>query len=212
VFLERRRPARYDLARFDASLPSVFARSGSMNDNPYAAPQPSTHVAQSTDTPGAWRSGKMLVVNRQAVLPDRCVRCNAPAEGYRKRKVFSWFPPLLALTLLLGFIPFLFIVLIASKKMPIRYGVCAAHVRQRRNTMLFAWLGAIASFVIMIGGAVLPGNAALVSLLGLVSLIVAILYGMFASRHLTPKRIDKQHAWLLGVSPDYLSSLPEFPA
>ena len=55
--------------------------------NPYAAPQ--SEVVPSRQEPGieegAWRDGSLLVVvSQDAELPDRCVKCNAPAGGYHR--------------------------------------------------------------------------------------------------------------------------------
>src|SRR3954447_25069962 len=61
--------------------------------NPYEAP--------SADEPGppgsargggVWREGDVLVMARGAVLPDLCVKCAAPAGGYRLRRNLSWHP------------------------------------------------------------------------------------------------------------------------
>lgn len=57
----------------------------SVSVNPYAA---RSHVESSCAAGGVWRYGNMLVVQSGAVLPDRCIRCNAPAEGLRLRRQF----------------------------------------------------------------------------------------------------------------------------
>ena len=44
--------------------------------NPYAAPV--TDITRPALEGEIWRDGKVLVMTRQAWLPDRCVKCNAP--------------------------------------------------------------------------------------------------------------------------------------
>ena len=53
--------------------------------NPYAAPlgKPFLDVDNAEAGEGVWRDGNLLVVQKGAALPDRCIRCNAPAEGRR---------------------------------------------------------------------------------------------------------------------------------
>jgi hypothetical protein len=53
--------------------------------NPYAPPK-SLELEESflvEHANAAWRDGKFLRVRTDAVLPDRCLKCNAPAEGYQ---------------------------------------------------------------------------------------------------------------------------------
>ena len=70
---------------------------GSEIENPYAPPK--TERLESDrllDQPDqAWRDRKLLVVRKKgAVLPDRCLKCNAPAEGYRFTRDVSWIRPM----------------------------------------------------------------------------------------------------------------------
>ena len=47
---------------------------------------------QANDT-GVWRDGDILVMHKEAVLPDRCIKCNAPCNGYRLKRNLSWHRP-----------------------------------------------------------------------------------------------------------------------
>jgi len=61
--------------------------------NPYASPfsadcVPPLVTAQVVGE-ALYRQGKLLVMHKQAVLPDRCVKSNQPAHGRRlKRKLY----------------------------------------------------------------------------------------------------------------------------
>lgn len=59
--------------------------------NPYAAPQHGIVVNPPAVDPsgGVWRDGKLLVMHKKAVLPDRCVKCNQPAGGRRLKRSLS---------------------------------------------------------------------------------------------------------------------------
>jgi hypothetical protein len=63
--------------------------------NSYAAPLtsgvPDAEIVQATG--GTWREGKTLVMWKEAVLPDRCIRCNAPANGRRLIRKLNWHEP-----------------------------------------------------------------------------------------------------------------------
>jgi hypothetical protein len=66
---------------------------------------------------GAWREGDVLVLSKQHhVLPDRCVKCNAPAAGHRWEKRLYWHHPLIYLSLLAGALIYVVIALIARKE------------------------------------------------------------------------------------------------
>ena len=65
------------------------------DNNPYAAPKADAlvkdrHLDSSSD---AWRHEKMLVVRKGAELPDQCLKCAAPARGYRLSRSLSWHKP-----------------------------------------------------------------------------------------------------------------------
>jgi hypothetical protein len=62
----------------------------------------------------------------RGVLPRVCMRCGAPADE-TKTKTFSWFHPLIYLALLAGFLPFLIIALVLTKRMTVDAPFCHEH-------------------------------------------------------------------------------------
>jgi hypothetical protein len=72
------------------------------DNNPYAAPKADVLVKDRRldSSSDAWRHEKMLVVRKGAELPDRCLKCAAPARGYRLSRSLSWHKPVWAPTLL----------------------------------------------------------------------------------------------------------------
>src|SRR5918992_369607 len=81
--------------------------------NPYASPQSVFGPFQLAEEPrGAWRDGDLLVLRRDGVLPDRCIKCNRPAEGYRQERKLNWVHPrwkVLFLLLIGSFMVLLFV-------------------------------------------------------------------------------------------------------
>jgi len=70
------------------------------DENPYAAPKAEVLVKdrQLHSSGDAWRHGKMLEVRKGAELPDRCLKCAAPARGHRFSRSLSWHKPIWFLT------------------------------------------------------------------------------------------------------------------
>jgi hypothetical protein len=76
----------------------------------YATPAPLLTGGPAPDS--AWRDGKTLVVRKGVILPDRCIKCNAPAEGAFQKQNLSWHSPVLYLLLLAGLVPYAIAVMI----------------------------------------------------------------------------------------------------
>src|SRR5258706_76322 len=50
-------------------------------------------TGQAVGDAAIWRDKKVLVLGVRAALPDRCIKCNAPAEGSRLKRTLYWHPP-----------------------------------------------------------------------------------------------------------------------
>ena len=65
--------------------------------NPFASPLSTDLVAavpaQPQENQWVYRKGKLLVMHKQAVLPDRCVKSNRPAYGQRLKRKLYLVPP-----------------------------------------------------------------------------------------------------------------------
>lgn len=158
---------------------------------------------------GLWRSGKLLVMRKQALLPDRCVKCNQPAHGFRLKRNLSWHTPWLALLILVAWIVYIILAAILSKKATIQIGLCEEHRRIRNRDLLIAWLAVAASICSFVLAAYLnPGWP--YGLAGGILLLGAIIYGWSRVPQVRPQRIDDQFVWLRGVSKEYLSDFDEF--
>ena len=164
-------------------------------------------------TPGGhsllWRSGKFLVLRKDSVLPNRCVKCNADAPDKKLTRKLFWHPPLLYLLILTGLLPYAIVATVVGKRARIQIGLCREHREKRRRDMVIAWL----LFFLSIGAFIAAGyfeNGWLV-VVGVVCLLAGPIYGTITCTPVSPKRIDNQFVWLNGVSPKFLDQLGEFP-
>lgn len=156
----------------------------------------------------AWRSGNLLVVRRNASLPDRCVKCNAPAHGRRLTRKLSWHTPWIYLIIFVGVLFYVIAAVILRKRARVEIGICEAHWAARRRDVLIGW----ASFLVAIllgwcgahfGNGWLYGSALTIFLGGLI-------YAAFRTPVVSAKKIDADFVWLKGASRAYTAELPEF--
>jgi hypothetical protein len=56
-------------------------------NNPYRSPEITEEVFESGGSSGCWRDGNRLVVTRDALLPQLCVKCGRPGSPGRVRKI-----------------------------------------------------------------------------------------------------------------------------
>ena len=67
----------------------------------YVLPPPPTVGTPGT---GVWRDKATLIMSKDAQLPARCIKCNAPATGARLKKKLSWHHPAIYLLILRGIV------------------------------------------------------------------------------------------------------------
>jgi len=154
------------------------------------------------------RSGQLLVMDKTAALPARCVRCNAPAPDRRLVRKLSWHHPLYYLLILPGLLIYAIVAVSVSQKARIEIGLCKAHQAKRQRAILTAWAlfaGAIAMFI----AAAALENAILV-LPAVLLLLGSPIYGVITARTVAAHKIDKERVWLKGVCTEYLDELPSW--
>jgi hypothetical protein len=192
--------------------------------NPYASPAICEDVvmAEVADEPdwraGLYRKGNQLVMHKQALLPDRCVKSNEPAGGKRLQRNLSWYHPLISLSVLASPLVFIILACILRKQAIIRVGLSKPWFRKRRRALLIGWLMALLGLVIFFSSIVIVTGPQCQMpwmgwgiLLGVVVIIAAWIYGSMASRMVAPARITDDYVWLKGVHPEFLADLPPWP-
>jgi len=174
----------------------------------------------------AWRDNKLLKARKGAILPDRCFKCNAPADGYQFSRRLTWASPLWAYTinsvspLLCGLIPFVIIYNIVCWRGKITAGLCPRHRKRRGRAILGAWLTGLAGFLLFFvtavgrferGSDAETGNLEMILLLaGCLAIFGAIIAGFFATRVLVAARMDEHFIWLKRVAPEYLATFSDW--
>ena len=176
----------------------------------YGIPPPAFGAANLPLAPntGIWRRGAVLVFDKMATLPDRCIRCNAPALGTRINKTLYWHHPALALLVLAGVLIYVVVAMVLRKSALVSLGFCELHKTRRQRLFIAGWLLFVLSFVSFF--AALAEEAGGLALVGLVLLIAAIVVFVLAGRFIQVKRIDDHYVWLKGISSEYLDEFPQF--
>lgn len=159
---------------------------------------------------GMWRKKKTLIVTPHADFPDRCVKCNEPANGFRKKLQLIYHPPyVIFLFLFIGIL-----ALLLGKKHKVEVGLCHG-CRKKRTTGIL--LGVTAVFLFFggcVGGIGVSNNSPTVGglmifggiILGLIAAIVAaIKTSLIRAQHISPEYVK-----ISGAGPKFLDSLPEF--
>ena len=184
--------------------------------NPYAAPK--AEVATLPLERGVWRVGDDLIMTKDGEFPDRCIHCNAPAEGWRLKKKLSWHPSGYYLLILVNLIIYAIVALIVRQTAKVRFPLCDEHRRRRRRAIMLGWLLGLGGVPVMIGGAVfadqiqgLNGSAGIACfVLGFGMILAGLICGLYGSRVVSITKIDKRYVWLSKVGPSFLASLPAY--
>jgi hypothetical protein len=157
---------------------------------------------------GLWREGKKMVTSSETPMPDRCVKCNAPAHGYRLKRVLYWHHPAYYLLLLCNLLILLIVVLIVRKKAVLHVGLCETHRKQRKQALIALWVGFLGGLGCLIGSAVIENGW--LALFGGVAILTGIVWAVVKGRVIQATKIDKDGTvWVGGVCKAFLDELPE---
>jgi hypothetical protein len=191
-------------------------------DNPYASPayaEPAVLVPYGgvpTMPVGIWQDRGLLVMHKNAMLPNICVKSNVPCDGPRLKRKMYWHSPALYLLILLHVLIYAVVALIVRKQATIWIPLSEEWWRRRRQAMLIGWGLFAAGLAMVILGPILAARTRsdvfyFGILLGLLTIIVGALYGAYRARMVAPKEIDDHYVWIKGVHPDYVATLQRFP-
>lgn len=188
-----------------------------MNEfNPYAAPVaeilegPYTH-----STVGLWRDGDILVMSKDAELPNQCLKCNGPTNGRRLKRQLSWHPQGYYLIVLFNLLVYILVAMVVRKTAKVLIPICELHRRRRIRAIALGWLLSLGGIAVIIGGAT-SGTArnetasGVILAIGFVMIVVGLVYGMAGSRVCTVHKIDKSFVYFRKVKPEFLNTLPDW--
>lgn len=185
--------------------------------NPYQAPVVADLVNPEEffgDAPGFWRKGRLLVMEKHARFPDRCVKSNVPTSRRLTRNL-SWHHPAIFLSILAGLLIYVVLALVLRQTARISIGLSDDWFAKRYRAIIVAWIVVLTSFaMIAIGIAGFEQNDfyPLFMTAGIFVFFGGAIYGLIASRMVAPARINATHVWLKGVCPEFLDQLPEWPS
>jgi len=154
-----------------------------------------------------WRDKSTLVMTKEALLPDRCVKCNEPAGERLKRKL-TWHHPALYLTILISILVYAILAMVIRKTATVNVGLCDDHLSTRRRNLAITWILGIACVLCFPLAVMLDdGTPVFVALL---LLFATAIYGVVTLRVVVPSKIDNHFVWLKGVNSDYLQEFPQW--
>ena len=183
--------------------------------NPYAPPESS--VEDIVVPGGIWRKEKLIVMQKGAELPGRCIYCNRKAELSKKRRILYlniWLQIAVVLLFVafnvLALIPILIIVLIFRKSAKIGIPICQEH----RNKRLSITLATLTVLVVSVGFGFLSvkntGYQEIYLALSLGIFVMAFVLAVIRGQLLKAKKIDANMMVFKGARQPFLDSLPEY--
>jgi hypothetical protein len=158
---------------------------------------------------GLWRKKKQVVTVSETTFPDRCIKCNAPANGFRLKRVLYWQHPAYYLLLLCNLLVLLIVVLIVRKKAVVHIGLCEKHRVQRKMGLVVGWSSALGGVALLIGSVVFQSGWT--ALAGVAALLFGCIYGGVRASTVAATKITKENVWIRGAHREFLDTLPEWP-
>ena len=155
----------------------------------------------------AWRSDAKLVLTRDASLPDRCIKCNEPANGFRLKRHLHWHPSPYFILIVSPLI-YIVVALCVRKSARVEVGLCEQHRRHREKWMIICSVTAVAAIATMVMGFLNSGSY---GVLGFFILAFAAIAAVVTGRLIAATRIDKEYVWLKGCGREYLAEFSEWP-
>lgn len=159
---------------------------------------------------GVWRDKQTIVMGPRAVLPDRCVKCNAVTPGPKLKRQLYWHPAWVYATILLNLLIYLVVALIVRKRATVEVALCPQHRQSRWIHIAIAWTLVLGGGAGIVLGANDQDLAILIGL-GILAILAGIVWGVVGARIVFARRIDPQWVKLGGAGRPFLASLPEFP-
>jgi hypothetical protein len=154
-----------------------------------------------------WRNNSVLVMTKEALLPSRCIKCNAPAGEQLKRKL-TWHHPALYLLILVSVLIYAVVALVVRKTAIVTVPLCEEHSSARRQNIWLTWLLVFLSVASFVLAAMMEEG--MLAFGGAVFLFAAAIYGGITLRIVAPTKIDDYFVWLKGVNQNYLQQFPEW--
>ena len=154
-----------------------------------------------------WRSKALLVMTKEAALPDRCIKCNAPTAERLKRKL-RWHHPALYLLIIVSILVYAVVAIVVRKTATVNIGFCEEHRESRKLSKIITVLLTLVGTLSFISAVQFDSPLLLIGSIGL--LLAAAIYGTVTLRVVAPTKIDEHFVWIKGVDASYLQEFPEW--
>lgn len=158
---------------------------------------------------GVWRDGNLLVMDKNAKLPGRCLKCNTPSNGLTVNTTFRAVDAKMGWLRYIPYVRYIYWIARAASNNSamVSLGVCQNHQSQAATLATVAKVLRIAGLLVLIYG-LYSGN-----ILWLLGLIMTVFGAGLAGANSVVKlsEMDDYFIWLAGVHPSYLSALPPIP-
>ena len=160
---------------------------------------------------GIYRHGKEVVVHKNAMMPERCVKCNEQLSGYNSgggfvRQKYRWHNPLVYIALISPLI-YIIIAAVLSQNATVDVPLCQKHLDYKNSTgnkLLISGVGSI--FAIFLFGSL--GYAGLAFLIFFAAIIGLPLAYTYLYKPLQISKIENDYVYLKGVSDEFIDQLP----
>lgn len=155
--------------------------------------------------PTIWRSNSALVMSKRALLPQRCVKCNAPTRQTLKRNL-RWHHPALYISILGSLLLYVILAMVLSKSATVHVGLCETHLAARKRDIIISCFLVLVSFASFYLASVMEDmNLVFV---GAILFLGGVIYGIIRTKVVAPQKIDDHYVWLTGVNANYLQQFP----
>lgn len=154
-----------------------------------------------------WRNKSILVMTKEALLPNRCIKCNAPADEQLKRKL-TWHHPAVYLLIFASLLIYIVVALVVRKTATVNVGLCEEHSSLRRRNLLITWALGIGSVLSFVTAGMLEDMTFV--LIGAGLIFGCAIFGTVTLRVVVPRKIDNYFVWLKGIDGHFLQQFPEW--
>lgn len=174
--------------------------------NPYAPPSAPRGGLGNVGADGIYRDGKIVVVSHTATFPDRCVKCNQPAMGFRLKRKLTWHPSGWYALILVHIFIYAIVATIIQKKTIVQVGLCETH---RKRRLWLIGLGFAIPLLSGVGCAAAYDDPGAIGV-GIIGLLIGIVLLIAGTSILSAANIDDRFARIRGADRRFLESLPPF--
>lgn len=156
-----------------------------------------------------WRDGNLLVMHRDAELPDRCIKTNKPANGNRFKVALSWHHPAIYLLIFWNPIIYMGVAFSVCKKVNVYIGVKNEILYKRKRAIWGSWIVGLAGVILCFLASLEQLDRVFIPL-GCILILVGLIWRISRVNLIKASRIEDQYIWIRGVADNYLALLPEW--